>query len=72
MTDVINHTDGGCHPNSGPGGYGVVLLRGTHRRKLSGGCRLSTNNRMEIVAAIASLAHPRPPQVARLHGAPAK
>ena len=46
------YTDGGCDPNPGPGGYGVVLLYGRHRKELSGGFRLTTNNRMEIYAAI--------------------
>lgn len=48
-------TDGGCINNPGPGGYGVVLLYGNHRRELSGGFRRTTNNRMEIYAAIAGL-----------------
>ncbi len=49
------YTDGGCIDNPGPGGYGVVLLYNTHRKELSGGFRRSTNNRMEIFAAIAGL-----------------
>jgi ribonuclease HI len=53
--NVTIYTDGGCIDNPGPGGYGVVLLYGTHRRELSGGFRLTTNNRMEIMAAIAGL-----------------
>lgn len=52
---VTIYTDGGCDPNPGPGGYGVVLLFGAHRRELSGGFRLTTNNRMEIYAAIQGL-----------------
>jgi ribonuclease HI len=53
--DVKLYTDGGCINNPGPGGYGIVLLYGTHRRELSGGFRRTTNNRMEIFAAIAGL-----------------
>jgi len=49
------YTDGGCEPNPGPGGFGVVLLSGKHRKELSGGFRLTTNNRMEIYAAIRGL-----------------
>lgn len=52
---VSIYTDGGCDPNPGPGGYGVILLFGKHRKELSGGFRLTTNNRMELYAAIAGL-----------------
>lgn len=52
---VIIYTDGACLGNPGPGGYGVVLLYGDHRREISGGFRLTTNNRMEIMAAIVGL-----------------
>jgi len=53
----VIYTDGGCKPNPGPGGYGVVLLypKSNHRKEASGGFRLTTNNRMEIRAAIAGL-----------------
>jgi ribonuclease HI len=53
--NVTIYTDGGCLGNPGPGGYGVVLLYGGHRKELSGSYRLTTNNRMEIMAAIAGL-----------------
>jgi ribonuclease HI len=53
--DVIIFTDGGALGNPGPGGYGVVLLYGGHRKELSGGFRLTTNNRMELMAAIVGL-----------------
>src|SRR5215467_1563609 len=49
------YTDGGCEPNPGPGGYGVVLLHPKKRREVSGGFRRTTNNRMEIYAVIAGL-----------------
>ncbi|MCX6040394.1 MAG: hypothetical protein NTV69_04565 [Caldilinea sp.] len=52
---VIIYTDGGCDPNPGPGGYGVVLLYGPHRKELANGYRRTTNNRMELMAAIAGL-----------------
>ena len=55
MPRVEIYTDGGCEPNPGPGGYGVVLVHPKKRREASGGFRLTTNNRMEIFAAIAGL-----------------
>ncbi|MGK2888861.1 MAG: ribonuclease HI [Candidatus Malihini olakiniferum] len=48
-------TDGSCLGNPGPGGYGVVLRYKQHEKTLSGGYRLTTNNRMELMAAIAAL-----------------
>ncbi|SIN66288.1 RNase HI [Acetomicrobium flavidum] len=55
MKKVTIYTDGACLGNPGPGGYGVVLLYNDHRKEISGGFRLTTNNRMEIYAAIAGL-----------------
>ena len=56
MTPVITiYTDGSALGNPGPGGYGVVLMSGPHRKELSQGYRLTTNNRMELSAAIAGL-----------------
>ncbi|MGD0307701.1 MAG: ribonuclease HI [Acidobacteriota bacterium] len=52
---VTIYTDGACLGNPGPGGYGVVLLHEGHRKELSAGFRRTTNNRMEIMAAIAGL-----------------
>ena len=49
------YTDGGCEPNPGAGGYGVVLLHPRKRAEISGGFRLTTNNRMEIYAGIKGL-----------------
>ncbi len=49
------YSDGACLGNPGPGGYGVVLLWGAKRKELSGGYRLTTNNRMEIMAVIKAL-----------------
>ena len=48
-------TDGACTGNPGPGGYGVILAYGVKRKELSGGFRRTTNNRMEIMAAITGL-----------------
>lgn len=52
---VTIHTDGGCHGNPGPGGWAAVLERGGKRRELSGGNPATTNNRMELQAAIEAL-----------------
>jgi ribonuclease HI len=52
---ITIHTDGAASGNPGPGGYGVVLTAGKHRRELWGGFRLTTNNRMELLAVIAAL-----------------
>jgi ribonuclease HI len=52
---VIIHTDGACSGNPGPGGWGAILESGVHRKELSGGELQSTNNRMELMAAISAL-----------------
>ncbi|HEX5791663.1 MAG TPA: ribonuclease HI [Rheinheimera sp.] len=52
---VAIYTDGSCLGNPGPGGYGVVLKYKQHCKELSGGFRLTTNNRMELLAAIIAL-----------------
>jgi ribonuclease HI len=52
---VTIFTDGACSGNPGPGGWGVILLSGTHRKELSGGEAITTNNRMELMAAITAL-----------------
>ena len=52
---VIVYTDGGCSPNPGPGGWGAILSFGQHRKELKGGEAHSTNNRMELMAAISAL-----------------
>ncbi|MFW5680772.1 MAG: ribonuclease HI [Pseudomonadota bacterium] len=59
------HTDGACSGNPGPGGWGAVLRWAGHEKELSGGEAVTTNNRMELMAAIASLeALKRPSRVA--------
>lgn len=52
---IIIYTDGASRGNPGPGGYGVVLLWGQIKKELSKGYRLTTNNRMELMAVIAAL-----------------
>jgi ribonuclease HI len=67
MKRVIIHTDGGCKGNPGPGGYGVVMVFGKHRRELSAGFRMTTNNRMELRGAIAALQTLTEPCAVELH-----
>ena len=56
MSDVVHvFTDGACSGNPGPGGWGVVLRWGDHERELFGGESDTTNNRMELMAAISAL-----------------
>ncbi len=55
LKEVTVYTDGSCLGNPGPGGYGVVLLYGGKRKELSAGFALTTNNRMEILAAVVGL-----------------
>ena len=58
---VVVHTDGACSGNPGPGGWGVILQSGDHRKELKGGEVLTTNNRMELTAAIMALEALKPP-----------
>ena len=55
MAEVQAFTDGACRGNPGPGGWGVVLRSGSREKELSGGERMTTNNRMELTAAIEAL-----------------
>ena len=55
MNEVTIYTDGACSGNPGPGGWGALLQFGEHERELKGGERNTTNNRMELTAAIAAL-----------------
>lgn len=64
---VIIYTDGGCDPNPGVGGWGAVLMYNHHRKELSGGAMQSTNNRMELTAAIEALASLKRPCTVELH-----
>src|SRR4249920_3300815 len=56
MSSVTIYTDGACRGNPGPGGWGALLLSGEHRRELKGADAHTTNNRMELTAAIEALA----------------
>jgi len=67
MKNVDIYTDGACSGNPGPGGWGSVLLYGAHKRELSGGEKLTTNNRMELTAAIEALSALTEPCAVRLY-----
>ena len=55
MSELIIYTDGSSRGNPGPGGYGAILQWGASRKEISKGYRLTTNNRMELMAVIAAL-----------------
>jgi ribonuclease HI len=55
MTEAVIYTDGACSGNPGPGGWGAVLSYGAKTREMHGGERATTNNRMELMAAISAL-----------------
>lgn len=56
MTEIVTiYTDGACRGNPGPGGWGVLLVLNEKRREICGGEENSTNNRMELMAAIEGL-----------------
>jgi len=55
MAKVTVYTDGGASGNPGPGGWGAILISGKHRKEMNGGFRLTTNNRMELLAVIKAL-----------------
>lgn len=55
MSHVIVHTDGACKGNPGPGGWGAILQSGGKTKELCGGEPVTTNNRMELLAAIMAL-----------------
>ena len=52
---VSIYTDGACSGNPGPGGYGIILMAGEHKKEFSEGYKLTTNNRMELLAVIKGL-----------------
>ena len=58
---VYLYTDGACRGNPGPGGWGAILVYGTYEKELSGGEPETTNNRMELMAAISGLEALREP-----------
>ena len=67
MKEVSIWTDGACSGNPGPGGWGALLRAGEHEKELSGGDVLTTNNRMELQAAIEALNALKSPSKVDLH-----
>ncbi|MFA7503798.1 MAG: ribonuclease HI [Burkholderiaceae bacterium] len=67
MANIDIYTDGACKGNPGPGGWGALLVSGEHRRELSGGEALTTNNRMELLAVIKALEALRGPSEVTIH-----
>jgi len=64
---VVIYTDGGCAPNPGPGGWAAILRSGDHLKELKGGEPVSTNNRMELMAAISALEALKRPSLVDMH-----
>ncbi len=64
---VVIHTDGACSGNPGPGGWGAILAFGDHEKELKGGEAHTTNNRMELMAAIAALEALKRPCLVDIH-----
>lgn len=64
---LVIHTDGACSGNPGPGGWGAVLEFGSRRKELSGGEAVTTNNRMELMAAISALEALNRPCTVEIH-----
>lgn len=64
---VIIYTDGGSSPNPGTGGWAAILLSGVHQKELKGGDPHTTNNRMELMAAISALEALKGPSIVDLH-----
>jgi len=64
---VTIFTDGACARNPGPGGWGAILISGSHRKELTGGEAATTNNRMELMAAIAALEALKGPAQVDIH-----
>ena len=67
MKTVTLYTDGACSGNPGPGGWGAILMYGTHKKELSGGEPNTTNNRMELTAVIRGLEALNEPCVVELY-----
>ncbi len=67
MKEVTIYTDGACSGNPGPGGWGAILEYNGRRRELSGGEKETTNNRMELLAAISALSALREPCAVTLY-----
>lgn len=67
VREVVIHSDGACHGNPGPGGWAAVLVCGPQRREISGGVPATTNNRMELQAALEALSALNQPCAVEFH-----
>jgi ribonuclease HI len=67
VTAIDIFTDGACSGNPGPGGWGAILRSGNHEKEISGGEAATTNNRMEIMAAIMALQSLKKPSKVTIH-----
>ncbi|HEY7669715.1 MAG TPA: ribonuclease HI, partial [Hyphomicrobium sp.] len=66
-TPIVIYTDGACSGNPGPGGWGAILTYGDRCKEISGGEAVTTNNRMELMAAISALEALKQPRLVELH-----
>ncbi|MFN8438776.1 MAG: ribonuclease HI [Cytophagales bacterium] len=60
---IVIYTDGACSGNPGKGGFGTILTFGPHEKEISGGFKLTTNNRMELMAVIVGLESIKNPEI---------
>lgn len=67
MKEILIYTDGACSKNPGPGGWGALLIYNDSRKSISGGEAETTNNRMEIMAALKALKHLKTPCKGKLY-----
>ncbi|UMZ73061.1 ribonuclease HI [Natranaerofaba carboxydovora] len=67
MKEVVIYTDGACSNNPGPGGWGAVLIWDSHKKEMSGSSEWTTNQRMEMMAAIEALKALKYPCKVKLH-----
>ena len=67
MKELTIYTDGACSGNPGPGGWGAIMIYGSFRKEISGGCKDTTNNRMELTAAISALEALKEPCIVQLY-----
>ena len=67
MKEILIYTDGACSGNPGPGGWGVLLIYNNTRKTISGGEKDTTNNRMEVMAAVKALKELKFPCIGKLY-----
>ena len=67
MEEITIYTDGACSGNPGPGGWGAVLMFGDYKKEISGGCKETTNNIMELTAVVEALRLVKHPCIIKLY-----